>query len=1133
MDNAILLIRKIKKFQHKKLVSAAWANLIHLIICILCIWSASVVADQIFYFSTTTRWFILIGTWFSILGCSILLYLPPFLSMWHIYRSADLSPLTREIGRMYPEIGDRLTNIYQLISRDIEGTSVQLKEFAIKSFYEQIKDFDLQRRLKFINRLVPLPALILFVAGNLYLVSTFDLSPAIGRIWNPAGDYGDIPAFTFEIHPGNTQVILGQPVEIKARYTGPVNSGCILLYRSGDETTFQQLPLRLNNGVYEGMLSNIRHSLDYRVKSAFIRPAEWSDKIISDLYRIQVLIPPLITELSVTVSPPAYTGLPRQYPEKNTGDFLAYPGSMVSLSARTNKRINEAKIIFADSSVINPRIQEETFQAQFAVKENTIYHIDLLDQQGVNSINPIQYTITVLQDLYPTVELIEPGKDVEIPSADGALNLLLEGKDDFGFSNLKLFYRISGNSEFAQDTLWHEQPLSLPQAGKVYFQQNYLWNFALLDIGFEDAVTYFLEIRDNDPVRGPKTSRSAEYQIRFPSVETLLNSFSQQQVENVQELERITTASDDLKNKLEEINRELKRDQSIDWQKKKEIETSLKKQNELQAHLDQIQQNLEEAIQKLESAQLLSPEVLESYRQLQQLFQEIATPEFLQAMEELQKAMEKWNDGQVKNSLQKFQFNQQQFKERLERTLELFRKVQLEQELDRLVQMTRTMLEEQQKISEQLTTSSPLAKEQQSELLQELQAQHNLFRQTEEQLETLIQNDLLLNHDELKENLVAVQEQMQQKDLAAQFENMQGRVRENNPVPAGQQSRQVQQNLQQQYTALQQIRQDMLAADQSRLQAKMQKTAQDLLYLSADQEELMNETARFSDYSSGYREMILREQNMMEKMNGTMKAIIDLSHETFFISPEISRALGKAGSGMRKTMEELQNRNQETAAKAQQQAMSGLNEAVMEIQKSMQQMSQSSSALGFEQFMQSLQQMSRQQGLLNEQSLNFMNGAGNQGALSYQQQQELRRLAAEQSAVQQALQQLLEQAGERSDMLGRLDQAAEEMGKVVQDMERARVDRRTIERQQQIFNRMLDAQKSVREREYSRNRQAETGKNYVRKSPPNTNEQGNARLQKLQRDLQRALQEGYYPDYEKIIEDYFKALSQSPAADEN
>ena len=56
---------------------------------------------------------------------------------------------------------------------------------------------------------------------------------------------------------------------------------------------------------------------------------------------------------------------------------------------------------------------------------------------------------------------------------------------------------------------------------------------------------------------------------------------------------------------------------------------------------------------------------------------------------------------------------------------------------------------------------------------------------------------------------------------------------------------------------------------------------------------------------------------------------------------------------------------------------------------------------------------------------------------------------------------------------------------------------------------------------------AEIGKNYFRRSPSEKMETIDKRKEKLSKDLLKALQEGYNPDYEKLIENYFKKLNES------
>jgi lipoate synthase len=189
----------------------------------------------------------------------------------------------------------------------------------------------------------------------------------------------------------------------------------------------------------------------------------------------------------------------------------------------------------------------------------------------------------------------------------------------------------------------------------------------------------------------------------------------------------------------------------------------------------------------------------------------------------------------------------------------------------------------------------------------------------------------------------------------------------------------------------------------------------------------------------------------------------------------------------------------------------------------MEMLSSASSATGFEQYLEQMQKMAGQQGKLNQESLDFFRQ--NQGSLSMEQQGQLRRMAAEQRAIQESMENIANDMQNRSDILGDLDHLANEMSDVVEDLHELNIDRKTIERQQQILTRMLDAQKSVREKEYSKKRLAEVGKEYRRKSPDDPTNIEDLRMKQLSLDLIRALQEGFNPDYEKLIEEYFRALN--------
>ena len=138
----------------------------------------------------------------------------------------------------------------------------------------------------------------------------------------------------------------------------------------------------------------------------------------------------------------------------------------------------------------------------------------------------------------------------------------------------------------------------------------------------------------------------------------------------------------------------------------------------------------------------------------------------------------------------------------------------------------------------------------------------------------------------------------------------------------------------------------------------------------------------------------------------------------------------------------------------------------------------------------------------------------------------MQRLAAEQGAVRKSLGELEKEFGSGSEILGRLDELGKEMEKVVGDFERLHVDQSTIDRQKKILSRLLDAEKSVRKRDFSKKRRAEIGEDVSRRSPEGLPRDILQPDQMAKDDLSRFMDEAYPKEYEELIKEYFKALSE-------
>jgi hypothetical protein len=108
-------------------------------------------------------------------------------------------------------------------------------------------------------------------------------------------------------------------------------------------------------------------------------------------------------------------------------------------------------------------------------------------------------------------------------------------------------------------------------------------------------------------------------------------------------------------------------------------------------------------------------------------------------------------------------------------------------------------------------------------------------------------------------------------------------------------------------------------------------------------------------------------------------------------------------------------------------------------------------------------------------------------------------------------------------MPANLNQIAKEMEEVVSEMRTQKLDNDLIQKQERILSKLLDAQRSINERDYEKDRESSAGTNVTRQSPANPASVDGNRNQ-LQDELLNAQREGYSRDYQGLIRKYFEKL---------
>ncbi|MFQ5583881.1 MAG: hypothetical protein ACE5GL_05550, partial [Calditrichia bacterium] len=744
---------------------------------------------------------------------------------------------------------------------------------------------------------------------------------------------------------------------------------------------------------------------------------------------------------------------------------------------------------------------------------------------SISNYQPIQYSIFALGDEKPFVEIAKPGQDLDLGD-ELSLPLLINLRDDFGFSRLSLKGRVihaGSNGDTSEFSI--KLPIQYLDRGKAISEP--LWDLSPFYLIPEDYIEYYAEVADNDRVTGPKISRSKTYVLRLPSIMEILEESDEALTEQLEDTEELTRESKELREKLEEISRDMKREKELSWERKKEIQEQLGKQDEMLNKLDDIQKELEDVINQLDDKKTLSPETMEKYFELQEMLKELATPELMEAMNKLKEALEKADLEQVKKSLDEFRLSLEDFEKSIERTYELFKRIELEKQMDELVKLAEKITEEQKEINKKLDENNSAAdKEQLAAKENDLEKQTDFLK---EKIAETQENYKEINQKK-SDDLNDAEEFIDEQQIPGEMNKMEQQLSQGQMQKAQKKGKKIQQQMEMLQSMLQQAKQNMNEMQKQEVMEAMQKVTQDMFRASYKQEKLYQQSKRTDMASSQVNDIARKQVQLQEDSENIIGQLIDISKKTFFISPQMNRVMADMMKSMQQAVGNLENRETRRAAQSQQKAMGNLNQGIMSMQSSMNQLMQASSASGMDEMMQQLQQMSGQQGQLNQESMSLLQQQGKSGMqLS---EDALARLAAQQEMIRQSLESMNQQMGSREDMLGRLGELGQEMEEVIKQLQKRQLDRKVIERQQKILSRMLDAQKSIREKEYSKKRQAEREKKIVVKSPPELRNEILNRESILQKELIQSLKEGYSSEYKDYIKLYYEILSRQTIGSE-
>jgi hypothetical protein len=649
--------------------------------------------------------------------------------------------------------------------------------------------------------------------------------------------------------------------------------------------------------------------------------------------------------------------------------------------------------------------------------------------------------LIIVPDSAPVVALPVPGRDTTLPITLRQ-QLVADVRDDHGIARLAVVsWRVSRTGRI--DPVVRES-LDVSGVGDRAIVQGRLdaENRGLLP---GDTLRLYVEAWDNAPA--PHMGRSPEIALRLPSMEELRAAAREAARAVGTAADSVAAAQRELSDRTRDLASERSRDPdgrpagragqqqqgTMSFQATQRAEEIARDQAAMSERVQELAKSLDEISRAAKAAGVDDTAFQNRLREVEQLLQRALTPELEQRLRELQEALARLDPEATRQALQRLAEAQQQLRRELERSRELFERAALEGELASLAKDAEDLQRRQTEWAKEdaLRPDSAAAA-----------AERDLAAATDSLARNLERAGQNVPLERSQTTARGAQRAMEQAAAAASQRDARGARR------AGQEAAD---SLDQLPEQLRGQRDSLAAAWRQETLDALHRALSETAALARRQEAI---AAALRDGEAGASTRA-RQAAVEEGTKAIEQQISEAAGRHALVSPQLEAALGYAQNQMKQAREQLEqgDPNPATAAPFAEQALDALNATAHALVRTSQQVAGAQSGSGFQEALEQLARMAQQQQGMNAdaQGMLPMMGAGSQAVM-----QRLRELAAQQRALAEQLERL--QAEGDASGAGALAQEARELAR---QLEAGRLDRRTVERQERLYRKLLDAGRSL------------------------------------------------------------------------
>ncbi len=849
-----------------------------------------------------------------------------------------------------------------------------------------------------------------------------------------------------------------------------------------------------------------------------------TDGSASARYRVTPVDPLFVADLTLELAFPPHTG---RYAEEYRGAAppLNVPvGTRIHVEGRASRELRGARLAAEESDGLEVALQVDglRFRGQWTPRAGGTYRWHLVDERGVGpEIPPAPLEIALVRDSVPDVAIAFPGRDTVLPLSMEQ-PLVVQARDDYGLASVELVaYRVRSSGQ-TEDAVVRRMGM----AGTRNALARPLLDVSDWGLLAGDAVRYRARAVDNAP--SPQVGESPEYELRVPEASELrwqAQRMLEDAAAEVESLaERAARAADETRETERRSRAERARERrnpnareaaEPSFEEREELRRALEGQEKLTAELDSLREELAEVSESMREAGLPDPGFRDEMQELQRLLEETMPEELRERVQEMARTFEEMDEAASLEAMERLAQDQEELRQRLEESLERFRRAATEQELRAAGEEAAELARKEEALADALEEGDTLGLR--------ARQQAELERRTGELLERMEQASEHL--DELGERQAAARartadERTEQarRDMAEARE----RAESGDARQAAEEAREAAEALAEATEALAEARAEMAESMEDAVRRALRRTAEDALSLARQQAGLRERMRR----ADAERRAAMRadEASLLRGVRNMAENLSAGSRAAGQVDREVASAIGQAMEAVSEIMEALDGRrgSAPSPTAAAEAAVRALNDVALEAIAGAGRVGRNAASGEDGEMQEMMEAIARRQGDLLIRTEELMPMQLGQQALARQMQQ----LAQGQESVAGELGDLARDPNSAEQALGDLDELAAEAAALAEELTVERLRPETLDRQERLFQRLLDAGRSLERDEESEERESEAPGEFERDMvAPLAEEDMNAlRFELPAGDALNRLP----PAQRRLVIEYFERLNRTP-----